>query len=254
MPFPNPVRVFWVDETAQATGCVWGYGRGNNCAIDCYGKPATEESRKLCCKTKTQYIDHGLKPWPAPVIADIRDRLDTVCERCGRPIPEIEWYSGSDTLYRLPGVKTWSEDFAAGIMVPLDVVPVGAMWDAHWLAGDSGEDRGYTGPDGISLCVKLPNGHHWNVDSEASNCDRPQRVPIDPPEVRGPVTSTTRFQRSHYCWRRTGDPRLGICDVGKGSEAEKHLTCGAGSGSIWVDKDGPRDWHGFLWDSKLVLA
>jgi hypothetical protein len=237
MAFPNPVRVFWVEETAWATGDVRGYGNANKC------------QGKFCCSTPIQYIDHGLQPWPEPKIDEVRVRLDPRCSRCGTEIPDIRWYTGSSTLYRLPVVKTWSEPFAAGIMVPMELLPPGAMWDARWLAGENGEDHGFTGADGISLCVKLPNGLHWQVDSQASNCTRDQYIPIDPPETQGGTTSTRRFVRSHYCWLRVGEPRAGKVHVDKNGN-----TCAAGAGSIWSDKGGPGDWHGFLHDSWLKVC
>lgn len=235
MKFPNPVRVFWVDETAWATGAVRGWGSGNTC------------EGKYCCTTGEQYVDHGLKPWREPDLAAVEGRLKPTCNRCGKVIPEISWHASVETLYRLPAVKTWAEWYPAGHMVPLELVPVGAMWDAHWLAGARGEDRGYTGPDGISLCVKLPNGHHWQVDSQASNCTRPQHQPVEP--AGDGESRTMRFVRSHYCWVRSGNPREGVCDVGKDGN-----TCAAGAGSIWVDRGGLKDWHGFLHGSMLTVC
>jgi hypothetical protein len=38
---------------------------------------------------------------------------------------------------------------------------IGAMWDASWYLEK--------GPDGLSLVVRLPDGHDWHVDGPASN-------------------------------------------------------------------------------------
>lgn len=78
------------------------------------------------------------------------------------------------------------------------------------------------GPDGICLMVRLPNGHDWMVDSEASNC--------------------TRKGEPHQCWVRHGDPRECRVSVDKNGD-----TCAAGAGSI---QGG--DWHGFLRDGVLA--
>lgn len=40
--------------------------------------------------------------------------------------------------------------------------PVGAMWDAHWLPSNR------TGPDGIALVVRTPDGD-WQIDGPSSN-------------------------------------------------------------------------------------
>lgn len=105
-------------------------------------------------------------------------------------------------------------------------VQAGAMWDAEWAP------EWMRGPDGIALMVKLPNGHDWAVDSEASNCTRTQwrEVPDDP--------KARRWQgREHYCWTRHGDPRTGSVHVDKSGAP----TCKAGAGSILSGS-----YHGFL--------
>jgi hypothetical protein len=97
-------------------------------------------------------------------------------------------------------------------------LPVGAMWDADYLH----DNPRYTGADGISLHVMLPDRHTWCVDSEANNCTRPG-------------------DRTHKCWVRHGDPRKGEMHVDKNGN-----TCAAGAGSILTDK-----WHGFLHNNYL---
>lgn len=98
-----------------------------------------------------------------------------------------------------------------GQIYTLASAPVGAMWDASWMAAT------HRGPDGICLVVRTPGGE-WMVDGPASNCTRPG----DP---------------THRCWTRAGDPRGGMVDVGKGYGP----TCSAGAGSIQVG-----GYHGFL--------
>lgn len=109
----------------------------------------------------------------------------------------------------------------------LQDAPVGAMWDAEWLH----DQEWATGPDGIALMVRLPDGSDWAVDQEASNCTRKQWVPV-------PGQQNTRKWggRTHYCWVRHGDPRSGNIHVDKNGN-----TCRAGAGSIQT-----RKWHGFL--------
>jgi hypothetical protein len=88
-------------------------------------------------------------------------------------------------------------------------LPTAALYDAHWWHDYR------TGPDGRSLVCVLPNGHHWHIDSRASNCGRPD-------------------DDVHRCWVRHGEPpQVHVDKAGN--------TCPAGAGSI---QSG--DWHGFL--------
>jgi hypothetical protein len=120
-----------------------------------------------------------------------------------------------------------------GNLYTLRDVPAGAMWNADWLAGYEWA----TGPDGISLHVKLPNGNDWCVDQEASNCDKKQWQPVaDSPNSRH------WCGRTHYCWVRHGDPRTGNIHVDKNG-----VTCGAGAGSILSGS-----YHGFLHNGYLT--
>jgi hypothetical protein len=120
-----------------------------------------------------------------------------------------ESYISSAPLYRGPdgSIYEWRD------------APPGAMTNATWL----NEFPDYTGHDGISLIVKLPNKRDWLVDSRASNC-------------------TMKEDHVHKCWVRHGDPRTGHVHVDK-----KGPTCGAGAGSILAG-----DYHGFLHDGYLV--
>jgi hypothetical protein len=96
--------------------------------------------------------------------------------------------------------------------------PPGASWDAYWMP-----DR-WRGADGIALMVRLPDGHDWHVDSEASNC--------------------TRMGEPHQCWVRHGDPRKAEVTVDKNGD-----TCAAGAGSI-----ASPGYHGFLQRGTLTAG
>lgn len=73
---------------------------------------------------------------------------------------------------------------------------------------------------GPHLCLVLPNGIHWVIDSRASNCDMKE-------------------DKTHRCWVRHGEPPNITVD-------KRGETCNAGSGSI---KAG--NFHGFLRNGKL---
>ncbi len=121
-----------------------------------------------------------------------------------------------------------------GVLIPLRELPPGAMWDAVWLH----DHEWATGPDGISLMVKLPNGHDWLVDQEASNCTKTQWHAFE--------EDGRKFRRwmgrTHYCWVRHGDPRTGMVHVDKSGN-----TCAAGAGSIVSG-----NYHGFLHNGYLT--
>ena len=124
-----------------------------------------------------------------------------------------------------------------GKLYTLQDVQPGAMWHADWLAGKCG--GAFDGPDGLSLHVKLPNGHEWCVDQEASNCTRTQWKQFTDTEGR----QVRRWEGStHYCWIRHGDPRTGNVHVDKNGD-----TCAAGAGSILSGS-----YHGFLHNGYLT--
>lgn len=96
----------------------------------------------------------------------------------------------------------------------------GAMF---WLTFADGHCAIHEPPCERHLCVVLPNGHWWVIDSRCSNCTKPE-------------------DQTHRCWVRHGEPPNVTVD--KDGE-----TCAAGSGSILAD-----GWHGFLRNGELVEA
>lgn len=96
-------------------------------------------------------------------------------------------------------------------------VPIGALY----AVPGHGDDYPRSGPDGLSVYVKMPDGGFWNIESRCSNCTAPDDGP-------------------HRCWVRHGT-------VGDAIHVDKvGLTCSAGAGSIqW------HGWHGFLHDGAL---
>lgn len=89
--------------------------------------------------------------------------------------------------------------------------PIGAMF----------YDEGcHTGPDGKSLVVVTPGGW-WYIDSQASNCTKPD-------------------DKEHRCWVRHGEPPNVTVD-------KSGNTCAAGAGSIMIGS-----YHGFLRNGLLT--
>jgi hypothetical protein len=133
-----------------------------------------------------------------------KDQYPKKCS-CGYEFLENDvWQRFPDSIYRRvdtgeeKGLREWAK------------VP-GAMYNAAWL----NDKLSYTGPDGQSLVVILPNGKEWIIDSPARNCSLPD-------------------DKIHKCWVRHGiAPDITVDKNGH--------TCSAGAGSILVD-----DYHGFL--------
>lgn len=117
-------------------------------------------------------------------------------------------------IYRVDAVMPGAA-LDVGAEATIEEAPPGAMWYADWM-GEWAQ-----GPDGRSLQVKLPDGHTWTVDGEATNCTR-------------------KGDRSHHCWVRHGTPPL--ITVDKAGE-----TCQAGGGSIQT-----ANYHGFLREGTLT--
>jgi hypothetical protein len=121
---------------------------------------------------------------------------------CGYAFQETDhWQVFADHLYRRSDT---------GEIVTLTEAPPGAMWNAEHL----NNWPAMTGPDGLSLTVKCPNGLEWLIDGPCNNCTAPGT--------------------DHKCWCRTGE--VPIITVDKNCN-----TCSAGAGSIQAG-----DYHGFL--------
>ena len=106
-------------------------------------------------------------------------------------------------------------------------LPVGALWDCNKPADGDAAKRRYlypTGPDGLSIACRLPDGSDWHIDGRASNC-------------------TMRDDNAHRCWVRHGT-------IGDKLHVDKNgPTCAAGAGSIAVP-----GYHGFLHHGELTAA
>src|ERR1700733_4775861 len=90
-------------------------------------------------------------------------------------------------LEPVPGVEyTWRRVDNGEVIGYLSSAPPGAMWDADWYR-DEGSGA-FTGPDGLSLVVKCPDGRTWFIDGQCANC----------------TTKDDYLQLEHHCWTRTG--------------------------------------------------
>jgi hypothetical protein len=140
-------------------------------------------------------------------------RWPAQCEGCDyRFVDGDVWQLFTDRIYRRADT---------GEETTLRSAPVGACWNAAWLADL--DSPWYHGPDGRCLYVRTPGGD-WCPDHRASNCTLPD-------------------DSDHKCWVRHGRPEDGTLHVDK-----EGVTCAAGAGSIGHEDQ----WHGFLHHGQLV--
>lgn len=235
----QPTRVFWCEPTGRVRRYLRCYqGRGDN-ATRQLGVPAVGES-PACMKEHgycnvMKVLDEIEQEFDAPSEPggkawrknyDPRgfpwDAFPVVCEGCGQEMPAPERQVFCDEIFVAKTGATAGMEFARR------EAPVGAMWNIEYYH----DIPDWCGRDGIALSVETPGGE-WHVDGRANNCTKPE-------------------DHVHRCWVRRGDPRTGYCHVDKDATVQE--TCAAGGGSIWINKDGPRDWHGFLYRGYLIDA
>lgn len=152
--------------------------------------------------------------WSQPIDDDSRCD-DPHCDRCATAVIE---------RYRCDVVRCDNgEVLSAGVdWFPGWNLPPGAMYFLRLSNHGGGIHPGdYLFFEGPHLHVVLPNGHEWNIDARARNCDR-------------------RDDITHRCWVRHGEPPDITVD-------KNGNTCTAGGGSIHSG-----DYHGFLRDGAFT--
>lgn len=148
-------------------------------------------------------------------------RWPTLCI-CSFPFtPDDAWQLFSRQLYRRTDT---------GEVMTVEEAPVGALWNAWWMADVAGKHAVKDGvevggwlfanPDGLVIMCKTPGGE-WCIDSRANNCTMPN-------------------DNNHHCWVRHGTPPDLHVD-------KNGATCQAGAGSIQC-----RGYHGFLHNGHLT--
>lgn len=224
MPYP-PTPTFWLDPTDDVAVGLRRYASGRDgftCADGYHSalaftgvEPAvwddSDGRRTLAARPEAPHDDPR---WP------------TECaRRCGYRFGDADnWQAWQELLYRRADTGELVTLRQRHPEDPADAptsAPGGAMWNAWWMPGGPA----WRGPDGVCLMVRLPDGHDWHVDGEASNCTR-------------------KGDRTHKCWIRRGDPRQANVTVDKNGE-----TCAAGAGSI-----ASNGYHGFLVDGTLTAG
>lgn len=210
MTYPA-TQTYWLEPTDQVAVGLRRYSSSTGLTHTCAG--GYHQALVYTGTPKAEYDESdGYRHLAArPAVAHDDPSWPTECAQgCGyRFVEDDHWQSWQELLYRRSDTGELRVlHSTAGAPFAPSAEP-GAMWNAWWMPFSRGID-------GIILMVRCPNGHDWNVDSEASNC--------------------TRKGEPHQCWVRHGDPRGCQVTVDKNGD-----TCAAGAGSILAG-----DYHGFL--------
>jgi hypothetical protein len=191
----------------------FGYGQSSGAQRRhaCPEKEPWESGYRPGCDASTGYLEEiAYEPnedgcWPALAEPSHRDRRwPSVCESCGQPFRHHEvWQANGEPIYRVTAVVAGAA-LEVGDEVPLRDAPAGAMWIAKWLPEWS---RGF---DGRGLIVRLPDGHDWRVDGEATNCTRKGDRALLAPRWRTALRHGREKRRRNVLrWRRVNRvPRL----------------------------------------------
>lgn len=181
-----------------------------------YGRGGCDASSPYLEERPIAFGDEGtIKALPEVPRDD--PRWPTACAACGCAFDDRDhWQTNGEPIYRVAAAMPGAA-LDVDAETTLELALPGAMWRSDWMP----DNAYWRGPDSHSLMVRLPDGHDWHVDGEASNCTR-----------KGDLT--------HKCWVRHGVPPN--VTVGKNGE-----TCAAGMGSI----QSP-GYHGFLREGVLT--
>jgi hypothetical protein len=221
MPYAA-VRTFWLEPTEEVA---WGlrryaFDQPDAVRLCSASKIGVHEALVYLGRAPRRTNQHGVD---ATSVRTPRDdpRWPATCQHCDYRFTDADrWQDWQERIWQRPkdGAEFVLHTGAPAPELGLAAAPPGATWGALWLP------EHWRGPDGIALMVRLPNGHDWIVDSEASNC--------------------TRKGEPHQCWVRHGDPRKAEVTVDKDGD-----TCAAGAGSILAG-----DYHGFLHQGVLTAG
>lgn len=232
-----PTKVFWCEATSRVRRYLRCYQSNGpekrQIGVPAVGDPpACAKEHGYCNAMRVlDEIDREFEPpneegkiWPKSYDPKLIpwEAFPLECEHCRQTMTAPERQVFVDEIYE---VKT---GLLTGFKFVRREAPIGAMWEIEWYR----DIPDWCGRDGLALNVVTPGGE-WHVDGRANNCTKPD-------------------DHVHRCWVRSGDPKTGYVHIDKDSTVQP--TCEAGAGSIWINKDGPRDWHGFLHRGYLCNA
>jgi hypothetical protein len=229
-----PHRVFWLEPTelVQVRLRVYRYEKDVSCIAATHAEQCCDADVVIYPQAAhsawIEDLEGGTHRTRTELVGEDDPRWPSHCDACG-----VAFSSSSAPSTPQVWAETLYRGAPDGQLYTLRNAPIGAMWHADWLADHAG--GAWTGPDGLSITVRTPGGD-WCIDGEASNCTRKQSVPVEG------KPGWTRFERTHYCWIRHGDPRSSDLHVDKNGN-----TCEAGAGSILIGK-----YHGFLHNGMLT--
>lgn len=111
-------------------------------------------------------------------------RWPTHCEACG------ERFTDADP-WQVYTERIWART-DNGARYTIRETPAGAMWNAWWLTGVAD----YRGDDGLSLCVKMPDGTVWQADCPGLQNSRWKRTGTPPQISVTPSIATAAWHGS----------------------------------------------------------
>jgi hypothetical protein len=217
------LRIYWDRETitevhpADKDGWVGTTGKSH---LEC---PNTYGTGRPGCHNAYTFLRDDPNPEQWETFGKREDypaeRWPTHCKSCGAPVPEE---TPREKRVGWSGYVVHRQVFTSRLYNTASGEPeIGDMFESHWH--DAYECPYWDNCNGIHLQVILPDGHHWDAHSRASNC-------------------TKKDERTHRCWVLHGSYKDGTITADKNG-----FTCEAGAGSI-----ASANWHGFLRDGQLV--
>lgn len=187
------LRVYWGDDCSNCGGS--GSKGYHNAHTKLYDSP--EKMNGIDPEGNITYNSFGGKVEDYPA-----EQFPIKCDHCDASVPtDANRQVFNERLYDTPSGK----------------LEPGCLYWAHWYP----ENMYWDNHKGHMLFAVLPGGGHWNIDSRASNCAKPD-------------------DRNHRCWIRHGEPpNIHVDCLGP--------WCGAGGGSIAYGHPGEKSYyHGFL--------
>lgn len=133
---------------------------------------------------------------PELPIARDDGRIPARCATCGERLgPDARATIRQEPIYvaddgrRFSVRPSWARYGVAAADAGLPPAPAGAMWVADWVEpGD-----GWTGPDGLCLMLRLPDGHDWMIDGPARSGGGWTRTGTPPQITARPSIASPRY-------------------------------------------------------------
>lgn len=134
---------------------------------------------------------------PELPIAPDDPRTPAHCDRCRRAFaPEVRPVIWQEPIYEASDGRQFTIRPPGSRLGELPPAPAGAMWVADWIEpGD-----GWTGPDGLCLMLRLPDGTDWMIDGPTRSGGGWSRTGTPPQITANPSIAAPGY----HGWLRDG--------------------------------------------------